>query len=107
MTLALRAIQGSTPLLWYAPAVAPGEYNRLLASQERAESPDDLELAIPLKRDSTARRVPMMEAMVKTARAAPPMNTRFAKERRGEDSDMVASWCWALVAADECEALKR
>jgi hypothetical protein len=57
----------------------------------RAESPVDLELAMPLKSDSTARRAPMTEAIVKAVRAAAAMKRRFANERRGEDSDMVAS----------------
>jgi len=67
--------------------------------QEIAESPLDLDEAMPLKSDSTARREPIMVAMVKAARAAAAMSRRFAKERRGEDSDIVASWRWAIVAA--------
>src|SRR5260370_13058846 len=54
---------------------------------------------MPLKSDSTARRERIMVAMVKAARAAAGMSRRFAKERRGEDSDMVASWRSAIVAA--------
>jgi hypothetical protein len=63
----------------------------LATSHAKAESPVDLELAMPLKSDSTAMRAPMTEAMVKAARAATAMNRRFANERRGEDSDMGAS----------------
>ncbi len=39
---------------------------------------------MPLKSDSTARREPIMVAMVKAARAAAAMSRRFAKERRVE-----------------------
>jgi hypothetical protein len=71
----------------------------LPTSQERPESALDLDEAMPLKSDSTARRALMMEANEKAAKAAAAMSRRFAKERRLRVSDMSASWRWAVMAA--------
>jgi len=68
-------------------------------SQEYEERALDFEEATPLKRDSTAMRALNTEDRMNAESAATAMSERFTKERRGEDSDMVASWRWAVVAA--------
>jgi hypothetical protein len=71
----------------------------LPGSQEYAERALDFEEAMPLKRDSTAMRALNTEDRMNAARTAAGISRRFAKERRGEDSDMDASWRQAVVAA--------
>jgi len=61
----------------------------LPTSQEIAESALDLDEAMPLKSDSTARREPTMVATVKAARAAAAMRRRLTIKRRFGASSMA------------------
>src|SRR5260370_2592298 len=61
----------------------------LPTSQEIAESALDLDEAMPLKSDSTARREPMMVATVKAARAAAAIRKRLTVKRRFLASSMA------------------